>query len=212
MRGACVDQERSTADPLAAFGVSQRSARLARFLLRLAGWGLEGGPPLDIPPRFVMIAAPHSSNWDAVLMLLAAYSFRIRLSWFVKHTWFAWPVGPLLRALGGFPIDRRQAHNVVAQVAERLRHSEALIVTVAPEGTRRKVAYWRSGFYNIALGAGVPIVMSYLDYGRKVAGIGRAVTPTGDMAADFAVFREFYAPITPCHPDRKSEIAVPPAR
>ena len=205
-------EERSTSDPLAPFGVSRFAARLAASLLRLVGWRLEGGPPLDIPPRYVMIAAPHTSNWDAILMLLAAYSFRIRISWFVKHTWFVWPVAPVLRALGGFPIDRRAAHNVVTQVVERLARSQTLIVTVAPEGTRRRTLHWKTGFYTIAVGASVPIVMSYLDYGRKVAGIGPALVPSGDIAADFAVFREFYAGATPRHPERKGEVAVPPER
>jgi 1-acyl-sn-glycerol-3-phosphate acyltransferase len=197
------------ADPLAAFHVSPRVTALARWLLRMFGWRLEGGPHL--PPRFVLIAAPHTTNWDAVVMLLAAYAFRIRMSWFLKHTWFRWPMGILLRALGGFPIDRRSAHNVVAQVVDRFRDREALIVTVPPEGTRRRTEYWKTGFYHIALGASVPIVFGYLDYARKVAGIGRAIFPSGDIEADFALFREFYDGVTPLYPELKGPVAAPPA-
>ncbi len=181
---------------------------VARALLRLAGWRTEGAPPPS--HRFVLIAAPHTSNWDAVIMLLAARIFGIRIAWFVKASWFVFPLGPFMRALGGVPIDRGASHGVVEQAVARFAGSERLILAVPPEGTRKKGAHWKSGFYHIARGAQVPIVLGYLDYGRKVAGLGPAFTPTGDLAADFAVFREFYSAIVAKFPDQVSTIAPPP--
>jgi 1-acyl-sn-glycerol-3-phosphate acyltransferase len=196
-------------DPLAAFAVGRFAQRFASFLLRLGGWRIEGA--VHLPPRFVLIAAPHTTNWDGFIMVLAAYAFRIRISWFVKHTWFRWPMSTLMRASGGFPIDRRKSHGVVAQVVERFtRGSEPLIVAVAAEGTRRKMPHWKMGFYHIARGADVPVVLGYVDYGRKVAGLGPAVRTTGDLEADFRVFREFYEKVTPLRPELMGPIIPPP--
>lgn len=198
----------ASADPLAVFGVGRFARWISRLALRLAGWRAEGSVP--DPPRFVLIAAPHTTNWDAVIMLLAARVLRIRISWFVKHTWFRGSTGWLLRALGGFPIDRRAKHNVVAQVVERFHAGGPLIVAVPPEGTRRRVEHWKTGFYHIAVGAQVPLVMGFIDYGRKVAGFGPVLVPTGDLEADFGVLRDFYSRITPLHPEKMGPIAPPP--
>jgi 1-acyl-sn-glycerol-3-phosphate acyltransferase len=182
---------------------------VARALLGLAGWRTEGTPPAD--GRFVLIAAPHTSNWDAVIMLCAARVFGLEIAWFVKDAWFVFPLGPAMRALGGVPIDRRTRHGVVEQAVERFAREDKLILAVPPEGTRKRGAHWKTGFYHIARGARVPIVLGYLDYGRKVAGLGPAFTPTGDLAADFAVFRDFYAKVTARYPEQTSPVEPPPA-
>jgi 1-acyl-sn-glycerol-3-phosphate acyltransferase len=182
---------------------------LSRMLLRLAGWRTEGAPPPNA--RYVLIAAPHTSNWDAVIMLAAARIFGIELRWFVKKSWFVFPMGPIMRAVGGVPIDRSARHGVVQQAIDRFATSERLALAVPPEGTRKKTPHWKSGFYHIARGAGVPIVLGYLDYGRKIAGLGPAFTPTGDLEADFKVFREFYASVTAKYPDQAGEITPPPS-
>ena len=181
---------------------------LSELAFRAVGWKVEGAPPPS--GRFVLIAAPHTSNWDAVVMLFAARIFQIDIEWFVKKSWFFFPMGPLLRALGGVPIDRASRHGVVEQAVQRFADSERLILAVPPEGTRGKAAHWKSGFYHIAHGAGVPIVLGYLDYGRKVAGLGPAFHPTGDVSADFAVFRDFYASVTAKHPALVGPVAPPP--
>ena len=177
---------------------------VARLLLRLSGWTTEG--TVHQPPRFVIIAAPHTSNWDAVIMVAAAYIFRIRISWFIKREAFFFPLGTLIRAVGGIPIDRGARRNVVAEAVEQFQHSERLILAVPPEGTRGKSEGWKTGFYHIAHGAGVPIVLGYLDYRRKVAGLGPAFVPTGDIEADFRVFDEFYAGITPKYPEHRGPV------
>lgn len=183
--------------------------RLATLAFRLAGWRVEGTPPPDA--RFVIIAAPHTSNWDAVILLFAARIFELPLAWFVKDAWFRFPLGPVMRALGGVPIDRGARRGAVEQAVARLKASERLALAVPPEGTRGRAAHWKTGFYHIARGAEVPIVLGFIDYARKVAGLGPAFTPTGDLERDFEVFRAFYENVTPRFPDKKGAIAPPPS-
>jgi 1-acyl-sn-glycerol-3-phosphate acyltransferase len=184
--------------------------RLAALLFRLAGWHTEGAPP-STSDRYVLIAAPHTSNWDAVILLVAARIFGLPLAWFVKDSWFAFPLGAVMRRLGGIPIDRSARHGIVDQAVARLKSGAPLALAVPPEGTRGRAAHWKTGFYHIARGAGVPIVLGYIDYERRVAGLGPAFTPTGDVAADFEVFRAFYDNVQPRFPDKKGPIAPPPA-
>jgi len=191
------------------FGVSAFMQRLARLLFRLSGWKIEG--TVHQPPRFVVIAAPHTSNWDAFIMLTAAYIFGVKLSWFIKEEAFFFPLGPIVRFFGGVPITRTARRNVVDQAVARFGQSERLILAVPPEATRKRSAFWKTGFYHIARGAGVPIVLGYVDYRRKVAGLGPAFTPTGDIEADFRVFEQFYATVVPKYPAQRGIVAVDPA-
>jgi 1-acyl-sn-glycerol-3-phosphate acyltransferase len=144
-------------------------------------------------------------------MLTAAYIFRIKIAWFVKEAVFFFPLGILVRAVGGIPIDRSARKNVVAQAVESFQKSDRLILAVPPEATRKHSTSWKTGFYHIARGAGVPIVLGYIDYKRKVAGLGRAFVPTGDIAEDFKVFAEFYQHVTPKYPENRGVVAVDPA-
>ena len=191
------------------FGVSAFMHGLAKLLFRITGWKVEGG--VHQPLRFVIIAAPHTSNWDAFIMLSAAYIFRLKISWFVKEAAFFFPLGILVRAVGGIPIDRSTRKNVVGQAVESFQKSDRLILAVPPEATRKRSTSWKTGFYHIARGAGVPIVLGYIDYKRKVAGLGRAFVPTGDIAEDFKVFAEFYQHVTPKYPENRGVVAVDPA-
>ena len=192
------------------FGVSPALHRLAKLVFRLTGWKTEG--KIYQPARFVIIAAPHTSNWDAFIMLAAAYIFRVKIRWFIKDAAFFFPLGSLIRAFGGIPIDRTGRNNVVAQAVEQFRQSERLILAVPPEATRKHSTSWKTGFYHIAKDAGVPIVLGYIDYRRRVAGLGPCFTPTGDIVADFKVFEAFYAGVTPKYPDQRGVVAVDPAR
>jgi 1-acyl-sn-glycerol-3-phosphate acyltransferase len=192
------------------FGVSPALHRLAKLIFRLTGWSIEG--EIHQPARFVIIAAPHTSNWDAFFMLAAAHIFRVKIRWFIKEAAFFFPLGSLIRAFGGIPIDRARRSNVVAQAVERFRQSERLILAVPPEATRKHSPFWKTGFYHIAKEAGVPIVLGYVDYRRKVAGLGPSFTPTGDIVADFKVFEAFYAGVTPKYPDERGPVAVDPAQ
>ncbi len=163
---------------------------LARGILRLLGWRLVYTPP---PGRsYVLVGAPHTSNWDFPLALLALWALGIRGRWLGKRELFRSPLmGALMRALGGIPVDRGQRNNLVAQVARLLRE-KAIAVLITPEGTRGQAPYWRTGFYYMALEAGVPIALGFLDASRRELGIGGYLWPTGDLEADFERLRAFY--------------------
>ncbi len=181
---------------------------VAWLFFRLSRWRLAGEPPPG--GHFVLIAAPHTSNWDLPVMLCAAFRFRVKLYWMGKDAIFRPPFGGAARWLGGIPIDRSKANNLVAQSAELFRSNPGLILVIPPEGTRKKVRHWKTGFYYIALGAEVPIVMGFLDYRRKLAGFGPAFIPTGDIETDMEAIRAFYSGITGKHADASGTAEIAP--
>ena len=166
---------------------------VGRCWFRLFGWDVEGDAPQV--ERSVVIAAPHTTNWDLPHMLAASFLFRFRVSWLGKHTLFRAPFGTFFRLLGGVAVDRRAPGGLVAQAAVRLAEADKLALAVPPSGTRGRSDFWKSGFYWIAHTANVPIVCGYLDYSRRRAGLGLTLTTTGDVAADMARIRDFYAGI-----------------
>ena len=176
--------------------------------LKLTGWQLTGEVPTA--RRYVMIAAPHTSNWDLPMTLALVFTFRLKVYFLAKHTLFIPPIGLFLRWLGGVPVNRSSANNLVERAIQQFREHEDLILIVPPEGTRKKVRYWKSGFYHIAAGAEVPIVLGFVDFRRKIAGFGGTFIPTGDFAADLVKIQEFYADITGKNPDLTSDIAATP--
>lgn len=180
--------------------------RAARWILELLGWTVEARlPPVS---RYVVIGAPHTTNWDLPVALLAMPAMGFRGRWVAKHTIFRGPLGPLMRALGGIPVDRRKSQNFVEQVVERMLEEEEFVVVIAPEGTRSRTECWKTGFYYIALGAEVPIALGYVNYPRKRVGVGGWFTPSGDLEADMERIREFYADKVGKRPEKKSEIRV----
>ena len=175
-----------------------------RILLPLLGWKTEGRLPEM--PQYVCIVAWHTSNWDFPYGLLASWIFRIHTSFLGKDSLFHGPLGWFLRQLGGIPVERSHHHNMVAAAVAAFKTRPHLVFAIAPESTRRKLDHWKSGFYHIALQAHVPIVLAYIDYGRKVCGFGPMIYPTGDAEADLAKIREFYSTVTTKHPELKSEV------
>ena len=175
-----------------------------RFLGRLAGWKVVGRLP-DIP-KFVLIGAHHTSNWDFILFLWARAALRMKPRWLGKHTLFFWPMGVIWRAVGGIPVERGARLNVVEQAIESFQQADRMILVVSPEGTRRKTFEWKRGFYHIALGAGVPVVPGSLDYPSKTLTIGVPVTLSGDTDVDLAAFRAFYEPVRGLKPSQASDI------
>ena len=163
--------------------------------LKLNGWKIEG----ELPTRAykcVLIAAPHTSNWDLPYTLMTAFVLRLNPYWLGKASIFKPPFGGVMRWLGGMAVDRSQANNLVASAVQALKAADGPVqLIVPPEGTRGKTSHWRSGFYYIAAGAEVPILMAYMDYSRKRAGLGPAFVPTGDIARDMETIKAFYAPI-----------------
>jgi 1-acyl-sn-glycerol-3-phosphate acyltransferase len=175
---------------------------IGRLWLWLFGWKVQG---VSAHKKCVLIAAPHTSNWDLPFMLATALVMRVRISWFGKHTVFKFPFGWFMRKLGGIPVDRRSPQSLVMQMAERFKNSDYLILAVPPEGTRRKVDLWKSGFYHIAARSGVPIGLGYLDYERKLSGVGMFLMPSGDINQDMDTIRAFYRNIRGKYPGQESE-------
>ncbi len=185
--------------PIAGDALPRRGNRLtqtiARSLMSLFGWRIEfdGVPNL---PKLILVGAPHTSNWDFVLTLITFFALSVRISWMAKHTFFRWPLKGVLTWLGGVPVNRANRDNgIVDQTIKAFDSQDKFIIAVMPEGTRSKVGRWKTGFYHIAQGAGVPIVSVRFDYGRKVMGIGPTIEPSGDMAADMARIQSVFATI-----------------
>jgi len=175
-------------------------------MLSLLGWTVHADYPDD--EKYVLIAAPHTSNWDFPLGIVAARALDLDVHWLGKHTLFRWPYGWFFRAIGGTPVQRDQALNLIQQIADLFDRSGQLVIALAPEGTRSKTDHWKTGFYHIARAADVPIVMAYLDYGQKQVGIGGAFYPGNDIEAAFAQIRQFYKGRRGKHPDKESQILV----
>ncbi|HIJ82198.1 MAG TPA: glycerol acyltransferase [Desulfuromonadales bacterium] len=180
----------------------------ARFYLKITGWELVMVAP--VARRAVVIAAPHTSNWDLPMSLAIVFAFRLKIYFLAKHTLFTPPFGILLRWLGGIPVDRSRAHNLVEQAVELFSVHDDLVLVVPPEGTRKKVRYWKSGFYHIACGAQLPISLGFIDFKRKVAGFGGTFIPTGNYDADLVEIQAFYAGITGKNLAMTSDIADQP--
>ncbi len=179
---------------------------IGKTFLKLAGWRWEGGIPEK--HRFVLIAAPHTSNWDLAYMLAFSWIVGVKLSWMGKHTLFKGLKGKALLAMGGVPVDRRAANGLVGQMVDLFAERDELILTIPPEGTRGHVERWKSGFYYIARGAGVPIVMGYLDYANKIGGFGPTLHTTDDVAADMDAFRAFYGDKTGRFPEKVGAVRL----
>jgi len=179
---------------------------IARSVLRLIGWRTQ----VIAPPSssYVLIGAPHTSNWDFVVVLLLMTVERIPIRLMGKDSLFRGPIGVFMRSLGAIPVNRKEKTNLVEQVAAKFAEYDELIIGISPEGTREKTTYWRTGFYYIALKANVPIVMAYFDYKNKVCGLGPSIKPTGDIQADFAIIRDFYSGIVGKYPHKQGEIVL----
>lgn len=166
----------------------------------ISGWKIVG----EIPTmkKMVMVAAPHTSNWDFVYARAAFYLMDIPLRFTIKKELFFFPLGPILKAFGGIPIDRSAKSGMVGRMIELYKNWDHLCIMVTPEGTRSHAKEWKKGFYHVADGAGVPILLGYLDYGKKEAGIGPAIYPSGDVDKDMEQIKDFYKTITPKYPEK----------
>ena len=177
---------------------------LARLILRTGGWTAIGGIP--DAPKAVVIAAPHTSNWDGFWALVYKVAIGAEIHFFAKHSLFWFPLGTLLRALGAIELDRKRAGSAVQQAIDMFRDKDSFYFGLAPEGTRTQKPGWKSGFYRIAEGANVPIYLGYLDYKNKLVGIGPRFDLSGDQDADLGRLREFYADKQGRWPEKTSPI------
>jgi 1-acyl-sn-glycerol-3-phosphate acyltransferase len=167
-------------------------------IYRYNGWKAEG----EVPDarKYVLIAAPHTSNWDFVNFLGLTEDLGIKPHFMAKSSLFRWPFTNFMLDMGGVPVDRSSNRNYVQQMIEEFGRRDSFILTVAPEGTRGSVGTWKSGFYHIAMGAGVPMVVGMCDYAKKTGGLGQLIWPSGDYAADIKRLAAIYASVTPKHP------------
>jgi 1-acyl-sn-glycerol-3-phosphate acyltransferase len=171
-----------------------------RKIFRLKGWQTEGGIPSEIK-KCVLIAAPHTSNWDFVFGVGALAEFKYDVKYLAKKELFRFPLKQMFIELGGVPVDRSKSSSMVEAMIDMIKSKEEIIVMIPPEGTRKRVEKWKSGFYHVALGSGIPIVPGYLDYKRKVAGIGPPIYPSGNREEDFQKLRDFYKTISAKYPE-----------
>jgi hypothetical protein len=179
---------------------------LAKRWLKMTGWSSESAPPPV--PKAVVVSYPHTTNWDLAYALAVSRVHGIRVRWIGKHTLFRFPIGGLMRWLGGVPVDRSRNNNLVAAAAEMLRQSDNLYLLIPPEGTRSKSTHWRTGFYHIAREAGVPILLGYLDYPNKKGGFGEVFSPSGDLRADMEHFRQYYSDKHGLYLEKEGPIAL----
>lgn len=163
---------------------------IAALCFKLTGWKVVGDTPAE--SKFMLIAAPHTSNWDFPIMLGATLLRRIQVSWLGKDSLFVGWRGPIARWLAGVPIDRSRSNDVVGQIVERYGQEEQFAVIICPEGTRSKVGRWKTGFYHIARGAQVPVILGFADFPSKTTGFGPAFYPRGDVEKDIREIQDFY--------------------
>jgi len=183
-------------------------ARLAfgHLLLKATRFRTLGEPPsLD---KYVLIAAPHTSNWDLPVMLALSFVYDVKINWLGKHTLFEGPFGWWFRFLGGIPVVRHKRRNMVDEMADTFNDYEKLVLVVAPVGTRARAEYWKSGFYHIARTANVPIVCGFIDFKTRQGGFGPAIYPTGNVSSDMDKFRAFYGEKLGKYPEKTCPIRL----
>lgn len=179
---------------------------ISQFMLRVMGWQtISTIPALE---KYVLVGAPHTTNWDFPLTLLALSSLGVKFNWVAKHTLFWWPLGLFLRAIGGIPVDRSGGMAFLKQAIELYKDRDKLILAIAPEGTRSRTSHWKSGFYVIARKANVPIVLGSIDYPTKRITIGLTLMASGNIEKDFKRIREFYRGKEGKYPEKQGEVRL----
>jgi 1-acyl-sn-glycerol-3-phosphate acyltransferase len=190
--------------PLTIFNTPIISGALRVFAwlaMRSSGWRIDGTLP-DLP-KYVLIGAPHTSNWDFVLFLGVIFGLRANVRFMGKAELFRWPIGGFFRYCGGIPVDRKRSQGLVDQMVQACSESQRFILTIAPEGTRHQVAEWKRGFYHIAKGAGIPIVIAKVDGKHKTVWVGDIFHPTDDMEADLRAIQGKFHGVAGIKPRRK---------
>ncbi len=174
---------------------------LCEVYFRMAGWKLVGEMPPNID-KCVMVAAPHTSNWDYPLTMGAFSLMKVPLHFLGKKELFFFPLGIIMRSTGGIAVDRSKRNNLVEYMTSLFEEYDRLALVIPPEGTRSKVAEWKTGFYRVALAAKVPIALGYLDYDKKHAGVLGLFYPTGDLEKDLPAIKAYYKDVAPKHKDK----------
>ncbi|OYU15380.1 MAG: acyltransferase [Alphaproteobacteria bacterium PA4] len=199
--GTLIVHDLTTARPRPAHSIGMAVWHvLCRLFMAAGGWKIAGDWPPDA--KVVITAGPHTSNWDGIWMIAAAGMWRARLRYMGKKSLTTGPFGFVVRWSGCVPIDRSQKNDVVAAMKANFAATDDLVLVVPPEGTRDRVEKWKSGFYHIAVGAGVPITFAVMDYATRTVSLPATLWPSGDYAADLAIIQSYYAPATPKFPEK----------
>ena len=177
-------------------------------ILKIRRWKIIGSFPLI--PKYLVVGAPHTSNWDWVNTILLKGASGVDIHWVGKDSLFRWPLGTLMKRLGGIPVNRRERANFTDQIIELFNSRSQLAIAIAPEGTRGKSTYWRSGFYYMAVGAQVPIQLVAMDYKNRTLEIGPLFSPSGEIDKDFTIIRKFYEGVQGKYPKHQGEIRLRP--
>ena len=173
---------------------------LAKLILHLTGWKIGEKIPVDVR-KCIIIMAPHTSNWDFVIGRLAYFKWKVKVRILIKKEAFFFPIGGLLKRVGGIPIDRSKNNRVVDQITTFFNESESMYIVIYPEGTRKPNPHWKRGFYYIAQQANVPIALGYMDYKKKEGGIGGLIYPNGDIEGQMKEIKDFYRDKVARHPE-----------
>lgn len=181
--------------------------KLASIIIRVSGWTLVGSVP-ELK-KAIFIAAPHTSNWDGFWLLLGKCALDLDVRFLAKHSLFWWPLGSILKFFGAMPIDRSAPASTVASLARRFAEADQLFLALAPEGTRRWQPHWKTGFYQIARAADVPIVLGFIDYRCKRMGVGITLDKHQTMGEVLTEIRTFYAPLVGRRPENASPVRFP---
>lgn len=181
-------------------------AWVGRAVLRLSRWRVEGRLP-DLP-KYLIVVAPHTCYWDLPVGMMAAWSLRLPTAWLGTANVFRWPLGPLLRRLGGIPVNRGRREGIVGQAVAAFAAAESLILAITPEGTRFRVPHWRSGFYRAALAAGVPVMPASFDGPSRCIRLGLPVPLSGEVSRDMDALRRFFAGARGFHPERVGPVRL----
>ena len=179
---------------------------LSKLILKIFGWEIDVTLPEE--KKFILIGAPHTTNWDLPIALLCFWSIPIRLTWVGKKQLFVGPLNTVFRAMGGIPVDRSIRTGFIEQVAHQFDNREEMIFGITPEGTRSRTEYWKTGFYYIALQAKVPVCLAHIDFPSRTIGFGEMLYPSGDIDKDFETIRLFYKNKTGKYPENQGPVRM----
>ena len=175
---------------------------ISKIFLKILGWKIKGAMPAGLT-KAVVIAAPHTSNWDFVIGRAGFHVLGIKkINFLIKKEIFFFPVGPLIKSWGAIPVDRGKNNNTVSMVEKMYKENETLLLLITPEGTRKYIEHWKKGFYHVAMSAKVPVILSYVDYKNKEGGVGPVLYPTGNYEEDMKFIKDFYKTKTAKFPDQ----------
>jgi len=176
---------------------------ISKIYIKLAGWKIAGAIPPEIK-KCVLLAVPHTSNYDFPIAIAILRIMNVKIKYLIKKEWMKFPLGWFFKYTGAIAVDRSKSNNLIAAIVDIMNQRDEIVMVIPPEGTRKLARKWKTGFYYVALGAKVPIVLSYLDYEKKTGGFGPAIYPTGNLVEDMHQIRDFYKDKVPRHPEKVS--------